>query len=70
MSAVSVQGEFGKAICDILGLDNVLSFQLNTPTDGIVSADVTVSLNKVQCDELVTLLKRYELHEKPVTVDA
>lgn len=63
MSAVTVRGEFGKAICDMMGIDSVIGFKLNTPADGIVTAECEVSLNKAQCDELLTILKRYELHE-------
>lgn len=65
MSAVLTRGEFGNAICKIFGLERVVWFNINTPSDGVVTAEVEFCLDEIQCGKVVSLLKEYEIHEKP-----
>lgn len=56
----------GEELCQALGLpaDKVTSIDLRFPANGIVTAAVEFLPERSQLDEVVNILRRYELHEK------
>jgi hypothetical protein len=64
---IAVLGQnVGEEICDALGLDSdmVKSIDIHIAADAIVTATIESYLNRDDIQELVLVLKKYELVEK------
>lgn len=62
MAAVS-GNHLGGKICEIFGLSRVMSLSLTCNLNEAATIHAEIATDKIQGDELVTLLKKYELHE-------
>lgn len=70
MSKPVTTNEVGREICDALGLpaDCVMSIDLRFHAHDVVRAIVAFTPDRDQLGKVMSILRQYELHEKPSEV--
>lgn len=68
MAILDSTNDFGKRLCEALKLDpkKTRDIMIDVPVDDLVMVYASLYLQKEESEEVLLILKEYELHEKVV----